>query len=488
MKLPVNRSIVLFEYWNKEDVLYCHWKSNEHLVEGLAGDTDLDILVDYNNKALCEKILCDCDYLQCNPQYGSRYPNVNDWIGFDEFTGKLIHIHLHYAIITGHKGMKEYNLPWSELCLETRIKDINTNVYIMEPNLELVTLFTRIGLKASIRRLYEAQNGRFKLNAEDTREIEYLKLRVNWNSVHALLVKYYGNKAGDICCIIKRENLDSKDFVQLVNITTSCMKKFNRYGITETIFKKYYFAFALRVISFIKNRIGVNVITRKTIRSSKGKIIVFLGQDGAGKSTVSKEITEWLNWKLEAKKFYLGSGEHYQSWQKKIRNILPQKKNFLTSAISAWLTLSDYVSLAKRLNKIIRSAEAYADKGGIVIFDRFPQVKYNGINDGPKIRSNYVPLIKNSIIKKYAEFCASQEEKYLNDAVKHQVDLVFKLLLSPEESLKRKPEEDLSLVRKKHEIIKDMKFEKADCYDIDATMDYEKELIQIKDLIWQKIH
>lgn len=36
-------SKALFTAWNKEDLLYCHWKSNEHLLPGLDGATDLDV-------------------------------------------------------------------------------------------------------------------------------------------------------------------------------------------------------------------------------------------------------------------------------------------------------------------------------------------------------------------------------------------------------------------------------------------------------------
>ena len=161
----------LFEDWNNKDIEYCHWKSNEHLKEGLCGITDLDILVNIRDKEKCEESMKLLDILQLKSQYGSRYPDVDDWVGMDKNTGKLIHIHLHYKIITGHKGMKEYNLPWSDIALKTRIKDRETDIYIMEPNLEIMTLYTRIALKASVKKVIKARINKFKLGADDLAEI-----------------------------------------------------------------------------------------------------------------------------------------------------------------------------------------------------------------------------------------------------------------------------------------------------------------------------
>ena len=42
---PLKRSLELFQRFDEAGVDYCHYKSNEHLLEGLAGVTDLDILV-----------------------------------------------------------------------------------------------------------------------------------------------------------------------------------------------------------------------------------------------------------------------------------------------------------------------------------------------------------------------------------------------------------------------------------------------------------
>ena len=36
----------LLDALEENNILYCHWKSNEHLAVSMAGDTDLDVLFD----------------------------------------------------------------------------------------------------------------------------------------------------------------------------------------------------------------------------------------------------------------------------------------------------------------------------------------------------------------------------------------------------------------------------------------------------------
>jgi len=58
-------------------------------------------------------------------QAWARYPGIEDWIGFDEETGQLAHVHLHYQLVLGRKYVKEQHLPWEELVLDTAVQDLN---------------------------------------------------------------------------------------------------------------------------------------------------------------------------------------------------------------------------------------------------------------------------------------------------------------------------------------------------------------------------
>lgn len=229
-----------------------------------------------------------------------------------------------------------------------------------------------------------------------------------------------------------------------------------------------------------------NIIVRKVPYEQKGLMIAFLGQDGAGKSTVTDDVLKWLTWKIEAKKFYLGSGEHYFSWQKKICSKI-KSKSYIWKMFDACLSVSDMKAHARYTCRTIYKAKKYADKGGIAIFDRYPQIEFYGINDGPKIREHYLPKANNKMLYMYLCHCAKQEERNLRKALKISPNVVFKLVLPPEVSIQRKPEEKLENVEKKHRIIKELRYPGADMILIDATEEYSSELARIKEIIWNKI-
>ena len=473
----------LFDTWNENRLNYCHWKSNEHLLPGLDGDTDLDVLLSLNDKEKGEKLLRSIDFIKCKSQYGSRYPDVDDWMGFDIIKGNLIHLHLHYQLVTGHKGMKEYNLPWTQLALDTRILNEEFGLYTMEPNLELVTLYTRIGLKADFKNIIRCRRGKFHFPKDVQREIDWLRERVDMEKVCGLLNQFYGDHADDIKRIMQLDKIDAKAYLKLRRITERVFKKCSRVKCFVRLREVAFFLYQRYLQKFVKHfRI---VISKKVPESKNGLTVAFLGQDGAGKTTVTRDIIKWWNWKLDVRYIYLGSGDNYTSIKKKLLRKIPSSGPL--KYLRSYLSLSDSKDRGKRAYKNVKMAEKYASKGGLVIYDRYPQMEYEGICDGPKIRKRLQSNSSNQVFYKLFSPLANKEEKYIRKIVSYHPDIVFKLILSPEESMRRKPHENYEDVKVKHEIIKSLSFENSEVYTIDATMPYEEELVLIKSKIWQHI-
>lgn len=224
----------------------------------------------------------------------------------------------------------------------------------------------------------------------------------------------------------------------------------------------------------------------KSLGYKFGLSIAFIGQDGAGKSTITEHICKWLNWKIEARKFYLGSGDHYHSIFKTIKKVLNCNNHF-AKVIWSLLNILDLAYLSIHNRRIVINAHKYTIKGGIALFDRYPQNQVSGINDGPKIRTNYSNKIKNRFLKGIINTLAKVEEKNISIMLDYSPDVVIKLILPPEESIKRKPEENLKNVIEKHDIIKKLVFPNSKIYNIDATMHYDDEILLIKNIIWTEI-
>ncbi len=490
----------LFNLWNDSNVQYCHWKSNEHLMEGLDGETDLDVFVYPSDREKAEYQLKECRYIECLTQKGHRYPNVSEWIGFDASTGRLVHVHLHYQIITGTKFCKEYVFPIDDLIIATRVLDKNTNVYVTNPNLEIIILYSRIALKAK-------KKHEIRLSKDDKREIAYLKERMQAEVVLQFCKQLMGSDGETLYKLIMEEDLSREGWYRVYQKASCWLKPYRKYSKIHVFVRHKYYYFLYLFFLLANRKFNCCFINRKTF-PNRHLSICLLGQDGSGKSTVTIELCKWLNWKIEAHRFYLGSGEHYKSFtkwllaklskskkgsQSKVKDtnndeykIKPHKKqsknpkSFLIATLVSW----NYLGVARKAYQQIRRADKYMKKGGIPLYDRFPQTQFEGIYDGPKINQYIHQKGYNFGIVKWM---ARKERGYIESIQRFQPNLVFKLMLSPEESIQRKPFENIESVTRKHEITQQLQFPNSLVYTVDATQDYPQEIIFIKNQIWKAI-
>lgn len=484
---PLESMISLFSQMNNDGIVYCHWKSNEHLLEGLSGYTDLDILVEIPFKEQVKQIFTDYNFIRMKSQYGSSYPKVEDWIGLDFDTGKMTHIHLHYAMITGHIGLKEYTLPWSDFCLNTRIRSEIYPIYISNPNIEIITLVTRIGLKLKFEQKIKAVVDKYRIGYDDLKELEFLKKKVNWKAVESNLEIYFENDANQMMRLIQSDECNAFWIKKLDKLSNKYGKKWTHitYPINQIL--RAYYAFSIPFRYALKKYFNPNIITRKTFGKDNGIMVAFVGQDGAGKSTISKDVYDWLFWKTDVRKFYLGSGDHYNSFAKMIVSKLSNSNIFILKYFRSIAAIWDMRNLAKRTYLTLREAKEFSKLGGIALFDRYPQIQFAGLNDGPKIRQMLEGKNVSLIVRKFIEYNAEVEEKYLRYATDIKPDIVFKLMLPIEESMRRKPDESIEIIMKKHNIIDALEFPGSEVHIVDATQKYSCELVEIKKYIWNAI-
>lgn len=472
-------SKLLFYKWNQASVRYCHWKSNEHLDDGLNGLTDLDVYVFPSDSYLAESILKENNYLRCVVQKENEYDKVNEWIGFDSESGKLVHIHLHYAVITGTKFCKEYVFPIDDLLIKTRVLDERTGVYITNPNLEIIILYARIALKAR-------DKNNIIPEPDEEREIYYLKERLDNTVVKQNCIILLHDYADKFFRIILKSKPSVEDWYSIYQISSNWLNSYRRYSKLQVFFRFRFFAVKKKLVYILNSRFKKCIIDQKTF-DNRSLVICFLGQDGSGKSTVSKDICQWLNWKMSAKCFYLGSGsEFYNPWQRKFLKKLNKTNNSLLRPIRYWLYFSELLATSKYVYKTIKKAYKYSKNGGIALLDRYPQIEFPGINDGPKIRETLFERVPKGFLW-LAEIYAKREEGILTKTVGFSPSIVFKLLLSPEESIRRKPLENYDMVSIKHNIVKQLKFPKSQVEVIDAEQPYETEVLLIKKIIWERL-
>jgi len=224
-----------------------------------------------------------------------------------------------------------------------------------------------------------------------------------------------------------------------------------------------------------------------------GLSLALLGADGAGKSTMSKMLNEWLSWKLDVRKHYLGSKQ--PSPQSKLLYIFFRMARRFHTELSRrwgadrffmrWLAAirqicfyTHYLSLAHDRYRRYRSSKKEVATGSIVIYDRFPVAP---VLDGPKIMA-----ISNGEFPRLTRVF-SRWEKAVYDQF-GQPDYFLLLNVHPDVSLQRKPDHRRAAIERKYQVLQKFAAQEAAGHKlilIDASFPVEDVEAQLKHVVWQ---
>ena len=292
-----------------------------------------------------------------------------------------------------------------------------------------------------------------------------------------------------------------KNGFQTTKLTKLKLLLYRQYGfytqggaVYNTI-KRHIREFKRILLEVNKRYLKKNYSLLRRRSCSGGVLVAFLGSDGAGKSTNIKSIKKWLFQVMDVRYFYLGSGDGNSSLLRlplKVAaktaeklGIIKKSNNFNNDNLEEINTKKTKLSIAKKLwvytlskerIKKLTKANRCRLRGFVVLTDRYPQSEYNGLCDGPRLAGE-------------KGLAAWRENKAFRIAKLCSPDLVIKLIVSPEEAMKRKPGEinyatSLNLTER----IKSLNFsDKTKIVQIDADQKPEKVLLDIKKAIWAVI-
>jgi len=483
MRGKFKKAKVLFNTFNDKKLAYCSWKSNEHLEDGMAGMTDLDILVDGNQKEECEKVLKHLDFKQVYSPAWLQYPAIEDWIGLNEETGNLIHVHLHYKILTGKKLVKEQYIPWEHKVLNTRIFNDELEIFTTEPSLELIILAIRVGIKTRVFTLFK----KTKLPDNIIHELYYLKERSSKKRVRLLCIELFGNKRGDnlselIYALDLTANLQI--ILSLKYFIYQNLSKYKRFTFLGTSWRYFFYASKVRFLKVL-DRLKILSQPKKAFKPA-GYVIGFLGIDGSGKTTLVKEIHEWLTPYLQVSNIYMGWNNKTINFLKKIKRYFfrsggGQYKGKNSPRESSLITGIFALVLASIKKRKLRKAKKNRSKGMIVLSDRYPTARTpEGSSDGPMLRGESDFWLYNLFFRIEEKIYKSIEENYFPN-------LVIKLNTSPEIALKRKPNHDITDLRKKNEILNSVHLEWSTVVEINTSKSLDEVILETKKMLWKNI-
>ena len=477
----------LHQALQRDPVRFCHWKSNDHLAQALAGETDIDLFVAPVDQTTFERVAVEMGALRILSQPWSRYPDVDDWLLFDEATGGFLHLHVHYALITGLKRIKHLRIPWEGSLLDHLRTDESSGWPIPSAELELLILLVRIWAKMPPwRRLINP-----KLPSHIIKEFHWLRnaaasdklvalaeqlgLRIEKTSLLKLMKKE-PPPADDIVAIARsiNENLRTHYRMPWIVALASATMRNSRLGFAKA-----------------GRRIGNATQLGKTVVGG-GLMIAFVGSDGAGKSTLTLDVEKWLRYKLDAHTFYMGSGDGgvglFHTLRRGIKGMArsagPRLKSKAgdngkkTKAIGFFSQLAGLhqLVLMRRKLRLLRLARRIAPMGSIVITDRYPQSQFHGICDGPKLQNG-----------RGFSWAARAELRLYEEAARLGPDLLIKLSIDSQTAHRRKPDHDLTTIERKCAIVEQLSFPRSSVVVVDARQPYQDVLLAVKRAIWSSL-
>src|SRR2546425_13256498 len=101
------RSLVmeLGDALERRHVMYCcQWKGNWKKHRWMAGEGDIDLLVERATEPQFTAVLEELGFRRATPPAGSRGASMESCFGLDRATGRLIHVPVPYQLLTGRSG------------------------------------------------------------------------------------------------------------------------------------------------------------------------------------------------------------------------------------------------------------------------------------------------------------------------------------------------------------------------------------------------
>jgi hypothetical protein len=493
----------LFERFHTDGIRYCHWKSNQHLHASMVGKTDVDILVDRRAIVPLTRILGEANFKRFVVKPGRGYPGIEDYVGFDAASGTLTHLHVHYQLTLGEKFLKGHRLPWEELFLSSRILDAEHELYVAEPNLELVVLIVRAVMKLRVRDAILEFLGRRYFGGGMLRELRWLADRSDRGRLLEVGTRLVGERAARLL----PDMLDGKgpsvgQLRAFDRLAEPRLHEYRLYGATAAVRQMTTREWGI-IWWKIKNwYLGAPTKSTRTLPQG-GLTVAFLGADGAGKSTLTEEIAEWLSREVAVILTYGGSGKGSASLPRRFLQGLAALRRRVAGARSgtagkAPLPDSGYarrlekkpsvarlvwvLSLARERRRRAQQARRAKGRGMIVLSDRLPQSQFPGWNDGPRLTQW---LDADSWLRRVA---ARREQAAFRLAELSPPDLVVKLHVSPEVASRRKPETPPEQLRTGIDMVRQLQFPATTrVLELDAEQPLDQVLLQAKRAVWESI-
>jgi thymidylate kinase len=407
---------------------------------------------------------------------------VRDFYGWDEKSGRLVHVHAHYQLILGNDLSKNYRLPIEKAYLESSTQ--GDLFRVPAPEFELVVLVIRMTLKHSTWDAIFMRHG--ALSKTERVELDDLAIGKNLSKVDAILQSLsLSRELFDVCMQSIQPRCPFWTRVQAGERLQKALRTCARRPHGRDVLLK----FSRRISQPIQRRIFK--ISPKNRFANGGLFVAIVGGDGAGKTTVIAALHKIFAAKFETEKFHMGKPAwswttvlvrgllkigtllHLYPFEGDVYEELAQPHG------TPWFLRA--VCTARDRYLTYQRARRLSTNGKIVICDRYSLAGFMQM-DGPQCASALANVQEKN---RFLQSLADREARYYEQI--HLPDLLIVLKLDPEIAVRRKTEETETSVRARSSEVWRLGWEKVSGFEVDASRSKEEAFAQVMSILWKHL-
>lgn len=487
---PLLLLLTILREFNRQHVSYCYWKSSRRVGAALSGESDLDLLIARRDQHRSQAILLKQGAKRFLDVAGRDHPAVSSYLGYDEPSGRLVHLHLHFRLVVGEKLLKNWRLPWEDTILARAIPHPILPIRILDPASEALLLVTRAALELSpidpvALRHRVATLQKFELDRES------LAAGLDRSAVRDRAGEAFSGALAEIIAdavfsaapLNRRRRLQRRIRSELLAHRAFNSAEARSRGLLRTL---------LWAVGALNERVLHAPRPGRRRAPGGGCVAAVVGVDGSGKSTVVATVRSWLQPEIDIMRVYFGTGDGRPGlllWPFKImvpaitRLLARKPKGASHGRVSdrapgpvysllmmVWAT----AAAAEKRTKL-RAAHRAASRGLVVISDRYPQDEDPEYNDGPLL----------SRLPRAPSWLRRLEAGAYALARRPPPDLVLKLEVSPQTAAFREPAMDPAVIRRRIAAASRLTFHGSRVVRVDAEQPLSEVIRSVKHEIWQ---
>lgn len=480
----------LCKEFEKEGVVYCHWKSNAMIARSESGDNDLDLLISRTDADHFREILFRFGFKELRATSKKALPGVLDYFGYDKENNKLVHVHAHFQLILGHDATKNYHLPIENAYLSSSFQDKVFRIPAYE--FEFIVFVIRMVLKHSTWDGILFRQGH--LSRRERQELEYLQTRADRSLVLDILKKNLPCIHAELFDRCLRSLQPDCPYRMRIRSGWALQRSLRGHAVRSQI-SDIRLKLWRQALNAIKHRVFEYRPVKRS--NSGGLMVAVVGGDGSGKSTVIAGLHKWLSPQFATTRVHMGKPD-WSLTTTFIRGVL--KICRLASSYTfgktqrLWaldLNSPTFACYSESLTAVCAARDRYhayakarksANRGAVAICDRLPLPGLKFM-DGPRIAQ--IAANHSGAAGWAVSLLSKLEKKYYAQILPPELLIVLKV--EPETAVLRKTDEDSVYVRARSALVSEIDWRQVQAHVIDGGQAKSDVLSDVKSLVWSAL-